>query len=102
MEQVPTTGAQPTDTSWNNEEIAIPVKCNVHPWMHAYIAVVKGPFGESDDTGAFKLDNVPPGTPLTAWQETYGTQTQTVSDSTGKPSHCQFHLQGKVELDGNA
>ena len=49
-------GAQPLDASWTNEEIAIPVKCNVHPWMHAYVAVVKGPYGVSDDSGSFKLE----------------------------------------------
>ena len=50
-------GAPPLDVSWNNEEVAIPVKCNVHPWMHAYIVVVKGPYGVSDDSGSFKLLN---------------------------------------------
>ncbi len=89
-------GAQPLDATWNNEEIAIPVKCNVHPWMHAYIAVVKGPFGESDDSGAFKLDNVPPGTyTLTAWQETYGTQTQNVTVAAGKPATVSFTFKAK-------
>src|SRR5208282_2109619 len=32
-------GAAPLDVTWNNEEIGIPVKCNVHPWMHAYVVV---------------------------------------------------------------
>jgi hypothetical protein len=26
------------------EEIAIPVKCNIHPWMRSYIAVFKHPY----------------------------------------------------------
>jgi plastocyanin len=89
-------GAQPLEATWNTEEIAIPVKCNVHPWMRAYIAVVKGPFGESDDSGAFKLDNVPPGTyTLTAWQETYGTQTQSVTVAAGKPATVNFTYKAK-------
>ena len=88
-------GAPPLDVSWNNEEVAIPVKCNVHPWMHAYVVVVKGPYGVSDDSGSFKLD-VPPGTyTLTAWHETYGTQTQNVTVAAGKPAAVNFTFKAK-------
>ncbi|HTZ97147.1 MAG TPA: carboxypeptidase regulatory-like domain-containing protein [Terriglobales bacterium] len=91
-----TAGAGPIDVAWTNEEVAIPVKCNIHPWMRAYIAVVKGPFGVSNDTGSFKLDNVPPGTyTLTAWQETYGTQTQKVTVAAGKPASTDFTFKAK-------
>lgn len=91
-----TAGAGPIDVAWTNEEVAIPVKCNIHPWMRAYIAVVKGPFGTSNDTGSFKLDNVPPGTyTLTAWQETYGTQTQKVTVAAGKPASADFTFKAK-------
>jgi len=91
-----TAGAGPIDVAWTNEEVAIPVKCNIHPWMRAYIAVVKGPFGLSNDTGSFKLDNVPPGTyTLTAWQETFGTQTQKVTVAAGKPVTTDFSFKAK-------
>jgi plastocyanin len=91
-----TSGSPPIDVAWSNAEIAIPVKCNIHPWMRAYIAVVKGPFGLSNDTGSFKLDNVPPGNyPLTAWQETYGTQTQPVTVAAGKPITTDFTYKAK-------
>jgi plastocyanin len=89
-------GGPALDVTWPAEEIAIPVKCNVHPWMHAYIAVVKGPSGVSDDKGAFKLENVPPGTyTLTAWHEMYGTQTQTVTVAEGKPAAVNFSFKAK-------
>jgi plastocyanin len=91
-----TVGAGPIDVAWTNEEVPIPVKCNIHPWMRGYIAVVKGPFGLSNDTGSFKLDNVPPGTyTLTAWQETYGTQTQKVTVAAGKPAATDFTFKAK-------
>jgi len=91
-----TAGSSPIDIAWTNQEVAIPVKCNIHPWMHAYIAVVKGPFGVSNDSGSFKLDNVPPGTyTLTAWQETYGTQTQNVTVAAGKPAAVNFAFKAK-------
>jgi len=89
-------GAAPMDVTWNNEEVAIPVKCNVHPWMRAYIVVVKGPYGMSDESGAFKLDNLAPGNyTLTAWHETYGTQTQTVTVAAGKPATVSFTFKAK-------
>jgi plastocyanin len=89
-------GSSPFDVTWANEEVAIPVKCNIHPWMHGYIAVVKGPFGLSNDAGSFKLENVPPGTyTLTAWQETYGTQTQKVTVAGGKAAAANFTFKAK-------
>jgi plastocyanin len=89
-------GAPPFDVTWTNEEVSIPVKCNIHPWMHGYITVVKGPYGVSDDNGAFTLASVAPGSyTLTAWQETYGTQTQQVTVAAGKPSEVSFTFKAK-------
>jgi len=89
-------GSPPIDVTWASEEVAIPVKCNIHPWMRAFIAVVKGPFGVSNDSGSFKLDNVPAGTyTLTAWQETYGTQTQKLTVAAGKPATADFVFKAK-------
>jgi plastocyanin len=88
-------GAPAFDVTWANEEIAVPVKCNIHPWMHGYVAVVKGPYAISDDTGSYSL-NVPPGTyTITAWQETYGSQTQNVTVSAGKPATANFTFKAK-------
>ena len=52
----------------------IPVKCNVHPWMRSYIAVVEHPFfAVTGDDGSFTIKGLPPGTyTLTAWHEKYG------------------------------
>ena len=89
-------GAPAMDVTWTSEEIAIPVKCNVHPWMHAFIVVVKGPNAVSDANGAFKLENVPPGTyTLTAWHETYGTMTQKITVAEGKPAEADFSFKAK-------
>ena len=33
--------------------MAIPVKCNIHPWMHGYFVVVKGPYAVTDDSGSY-------------------------------------------------
>jgi hypothetical protein len=64
--------------------------------MHAFIAVVRGPNGVSDSNGSFTLDNLPPGTyTLTAWHETYGTQTQKVTVAEGKPATVNFSFKAK-------
>jgi plastocyanin len=62
-------------------EVAIPVKCNVHPWMKSYIAVFKHPyFAVTGKDGSFDIKNLPPGTyTIEAWQERYGTVDQQIT-----------------------
>lgn len=69
------TGAPPARQNFAHPEVAIPVKCNIHAWMKAYIAVMDNPyFAVTGQDGSFTLRNVPPGNyMLTAWHETYGT-----------------------------
>ncbi len=62
-------------------EIGIPVKCDIHFWMSAYIHVLPHPFfAVTGDDGTFVLNGVPPGTyTLQTWHETLKPQTQTVT-----------------------
>ena len=53
-------GAAPIEKSWKAPEM-IPVQCNIHPWMHGWFAVVKGPYATTDANGAYTINNVPPG-----------------------------------------
>ncbi len=48
----------------------VPVKCNQHPWMKAYIGVLKHPFfAVTAQDGSFTIKGVPPGTyTVVAWQ----------------------------------
>lgn len=73
--------ADPIMDTFAREEIAIPVKCNVHPWMKSYIGVFKNPyFSVTAKSGSFDLKNLPPGSyTLVAWHEKYGKQTQQVT-----------------------
>lgn len=61
-------------------DVMIPVKCNVHSWMRAYIGVVDHPyFAVTGADGTFELKDVPPGDyTLAVWQEKLGEQKQTV------------------------
>jgi plastocyanin len=62
-------------------EVMLPVKCNVHSWMKAYIGVVEHPyFAVSDQGGRFSIAQLPAGTyTLEIWHEQFGTQTQQVT-----------------------
>jgi Carboxypeptidase regulatory-like domain len=89
-------GAPPIVQSWKAEEVAIPVKCNIHPWMHGYHVVVKGPYAVTDDSGSYTIENMPPGSyTVSAWQETYGTQTQKVTVAGGQAATANFTYKAK-------
>lgn len=74
-------GAPPIDRSFPNPELAIPVNCNVHPWMRGYFFVFRHPFfAVTTKEGKFSLDGLPPGNyTIEAWQEHYGVQDQVVT-----------------------
>ncbi len=60
------------------QEMMIKVKCNVHPWMRSWLAVMEHPyFAITGLDGTFELKNVPPGDYTVAvWQEKLGELTQ--------------------------
>ncbi|MFQ5525644.1 MAG: carboxypeptidase regulatory-like domain-containing protein [Thermoanaerobaculia bacterium] len=64
-----------------NAEVMVRFKCDVHPWMGAYIGVVDHPFfAVSGADGSFSIGGLPAGDyVLEAWHETLGTQTQSVT-----------------------
>ena len=74
-------GDPPIETSFPKPEMAIPIACNIHPWMRAFLFVFADPyFAVTTKNGAFELKNLPPGTyTIEAWQEKYGAQDQTVT-----------------------
>jgi plastocyanin len=81
----PTKGEKPIDAMKTAEKFK--VKCDVHPWMSAYVAVFEHPFfAVTDDKGAF---SIPAGLPdgdytVEAWHESLTAQTGTVSVKGGK------------------
>jgi plastocyanin len=74
-------GVPPIEKTFDKAELPVHVKCDVHPWMNAYVAVVDNPFyAVSGEDGAFSIDKLPPGTyTLEAWHEKLGTKTQEVT-----------------------
>ncbi len=85
--------ASPVEQSITRRELGvIKLKCDVHPWMAAYVIVSEHPFfATTDATGAFTLENVPPGSyTLEAWHEKLGTQTTRVTVRAGREATASF------------
>jgi len=86
-----------TARTFTAEEVMVPLECNVHGWMHAWLAVLPHPFfAVTGADGSFTIKGLPPGTyTLTAWHEKYGTQTATVTVTAGAPKTADFTFTGK-------
>jgi len=61
------------EASFDKVEEPFYIKCDVHPWMKAWVLVQDHPyFAVTDDKGNFRIDNIPPGTyEVVAWQEKF-------------------------------
>jgi len=61
----------------------VPLFCNVHPEMSAYVVVVPTSyFATSDSAGNYKIENVPDGSyTVTAWHEGMKNQSKPVKVS---------------------
>jgi plastocyanin len=88
-------GVAPIEASFGREEIAIPIKCNIHPWMKGYIAVFKHPyFAVTGKDGKFELKDIPPGNyTITAWHEQLGTSTQKVTIAANESKEVGFVME---------
>jgi len=74
-------GSAPLKSVLARPEFAMPVLCNVHPWMRAFVFAFDHPyFAVTPPSGTFELRNLPPGTyTIEAWQENLGVLDQTVT-----------------------
>jgi len=83
--------------TFNAPEVLVPIKCDVHSWMNAYVGVVDHPyFAVSGDGGKFELRGVPPGTySIEAVHEKLGRQTLpvTLGDKDSKELTFTFKAQ---------
>ena len=72
----------------------IKVQCDAHSWMLGWIVVQEHPFyGVSDESGSFKIDNLPPGKhKVQIWHETLGKMTQDVEVKAGAPTKVTFEM----------
>jgi plastocyanin len=85
-----------TTVTFEKPEPIFHTKCDVHPWMSAYVGVYTHPFfSVTSENGKFTISGLDPGTyELTAWHERLGTQTAsvTVGASDTKTQDFKFTL----------
>jgi plastocyanin len=88
-----------TSTSFGKPEAVFNIKCDVHPWMSAYMAVFTHPFfSVTAADGKFTISGLDAGTyEITAWHERLGTQTGTVTvtGTDTKTQDFKFAVPGK-------
>jgi hypothetical protein len=89
-------GAPPIEVTFDKPEF-IPVKCNVHPWMHGWFAVLPtSHYAISGPDGSFSITGLPAGKyTVTAWHEQFGTQTQEVTVGGGESKTADFVFKAK-------
>jgi plastocyanin len=88
--QMPTD--KPVTKKFPNPEMMIPVQCNQHPWMRAYINVMNNPyFAVSAPDGSFEIKNLPPGEyTIAAVHERFGEQTMKVKVAPKESAKAAF------------
>ncbi len=67
--------------TFDKAEVGIPVGCDIHPWMQAYVSVFDNPyFGVTPPDGAVTLRDVPPGQyQVACWHPKLGTKAHQVT-----------------------
>jgi hypothetical protein len=78
--------------TFDQAEVMVRFKCDVHPWMASYMGVLDHPFfGVSGTDGSYSIDDLPPGDYVVeAWHEELGTQTQNVTVTDGGEVDASF------------
>lgn len=92
---------QPIEQKFPRAEVLIPLKCNQHPWMKAYVGVLNHPFySVSGEDGSFTIKNLPPGKyTLVAWHERYGEKTMEVNLAAKGTATADFAFDGSTASD---
>jgi len=75
----------------------VPIVCDVHPWMRAYIVVTEHPYhAVTDILGEYEIRNIPPGNyRLKVWHESLDMQEKPVEVEDGGVSEVDFFLSGE-------
>ena len=84
--------------TFTKEEFMFKIKCDVHPWMGAWVAVMTHPYFDVSSTdGSYTLTDLPPGTyEIEAWHEKLPAQTSTVTVGDGDETvNFTFRTPGK-------
>ena len=90
-------GAADLGYTFPKAEMFLKFKCDVHPWMFAWISIFDHPyFALSDKEGAFKISDVPPGKyTLEAAHRKLGTVSKEIEVKEGEPTKVDFVMEVK-------
>jgi plastocyanin len=82
--------------SFDKEEVLLPVRCDVHNWMNAFIGVFTHPLAAVSKKGGAYEFKLPPGTyTITAQHETLGKQDMMVTVAEGGTAELNFTFKPK-------
>jgi hypothetical protein len=90
--QIP--GMAPISRKVTDADQVVKFKCDVHPWMTAYVVVSGNPFfAVTGDDGSYKITGVPAGKyTVEAWHERYGTKTTEVTVAADGAAESPFQF----------
>jgi len=90
-------GAPELTFTFAKPEMFLKFKCDVHPWMFAWVSVFDHPyFAVSDKNGSFKIPNVPAGKyTIEAKHRKAGSSKQEIEVKDGAPTKVDFALEAK-------
>lgn len=80
------------ETTFSKEEAFFQIKCDVHPWMSAFMGVFAHPFfAVTGPDGKFAITGLDPGTyEIEAWHEKLGTQKASVTVAANETKSTAF------------
>jgi plastocyanin len=89
-----------TDHVFDKPEMPLPVRCDVHKWMSAFIGVFDNPYNTVSKTGgAYEIKLAPGKYEITAWHEKYGTQKQNIEVKDGDHPTLNFTFKPTATTD---
>ena len=80
--------------TFDKEELMFKIKCDVHPWMNAWVGVMTHPFFDvTGQDGKFEIKNLPAGTyEIEVWHERLGTKSSSVTVGADDTKTVDFTL----------
>jgi len=86
------------EKTFSKPEVMVHFKCDVHPWMSAYMGVLDNPyFAVTKDDGTYTIPKLPPGKyTLEAWHETLGTMDQDITVAPNGTVTANFDFKPKA------
>ena len=90
-------GTPDLNLSFSKPEMFLKVKCEVHPWMFAWVSVFDHPyFAVSAKDGTFKIANVPAGKyKIQIEHRKAGKEVKEIEVKEGEPTKVEFTLEAK-------